>query len=53
VRADVLNVFNYENVDTYDTYRGDTGGPNVAYGAPTGWRQPTRTFKLSFSVEWR
>jgi hypothetical protein len=53
VRADVLNVFNYENVDTYDTYRGDTGGPNVSYGDPTGWRQPTRTFKLSFSVEWR
>ena len=53
VRADVLNVFNYENVDRYETYRGNPNEPNAAFGNPTAWRQPTRTFKLSFSLEWR
>ena len=53
VRADVLNVFNYENVDSYETWRGFAGDANPTFGNPTAWRQPTRTFKLSFSVEWR
>jgi outer membrane receptor protein involved in Fe transport len=53
LRADVLNVFNYENVDRYETWRGDINGPNPAFGVPLAYRQPTRTFKLSFSLNWR
>jgi outer membrane receptor protein involved in Fe transport len=53
LRADVLNVFNYENVDSYDTWRGFGAVPNAAFGDPTAYRQPTRTFKLSFRVDWR
>jgi outer membrane receptor protein involved in Fe transport len=53
LRADVLNVFNYENVDTYDVFRGNNGVANPAFGNATAYRQPTRTFKLSFSVDWR
>lgn len=53
LRADVLNVFNYENVATYDVFRGNPGEPNAAFGEATGYRQPTRTFKLSLSVDWR
>jgi hypothetical protein len=53
VRADVLNVFNYANPNRYETWR---GGPNEtrnpAFGDPTGYAQPTRTFKLSFSLNW-
>jgi outer membrane receptor protein involved in Fe transport len=53
LRADVLNVFNYENIDQYDVFRGDPAVPNANFGDPRAWRQPTRTFKLSFSLEWR
>ena len=53
LRADVLNVFNWENPDTYENFRGFDGVPNAAYGRATAWRQPTRTFKLSFNVSWR
>lgn len=53
LRADVLNVFNYENVDRYETWRGGPNEPNAAFGDPTAYRQPTRTFKLSFSIDWR
>lgn len=53
LRADILNVFNYDNIDKYDVFRGDAGVPNAAYGNATAYRQPTRTFKLSFSVDWR
>jgi hypothetical protein len=59
VRADVLNVFNSENVESYDTFRGDApemlGGPprpNANFGRENAYRQPTRTFKLSFGFEW-
>lgn len=52
VRADVLNVFNYANADRYDTFRGDPGVDNPAFGRRTQYAQPTRTFKLSFSVAW-
>ncbi len=52
VRADVLNVFNYANADRYETWRGDPGAHNPALGNPTQYAQPTRTFKLSFSVVW-
>ena len=53
MRADVLNVFNYENVDSYENFRGFDGVPNANFGNATAWRQPTRTFKLSFNVGWR
>ncbi len=53
IRADVFNVFNYENADRYEVWRGFNGEPNDAYGDITAWRQPTRTFKLSFSVDYR
>jgi outer membrane receptor protein involved in Fe transport len=53
LRADVLNVFNNENVDSFDTWRGGPDDTNVAFGKPTTYLQPTRTFKLSFAVNWR
>jgi outer membrane receptor protein involved in Fe transport len=53
LRADVLNVLNYENVDSYENFRGFAGVPNSNFGNETAFRQPTRTFKLSFNVGWR
>lgn len=53
VRADVLNVLNWENPSSFDTWRGGPGEPNVNHGIATGYYQPTRTFKLSVSVNWR
>jgi len=53
LRADILNVFNWENPNSYENFRGDINGPNPNYGNITSWRQPTRTFKLSFNVGWR
>lgn len=53
VRADVLNVFNYANPNRYEVWRGGPGEPrNPALGDPTGYAQPTRTFKLSFGLSW-
>jgi outer membrane receptor protein involved in Fe transport len=53
IRADVLNVFNWENVESYENFRGFDGVSNPAFGRETAFRQPTRTFKLSFNVGWR
>jgi outer membrane receptor protein involved in Fe transport len=53
VRADVLNVFNYVNADGYDNFRGNPGAPNPNFANVTSYLQPTRTFKLSFSVNWK
>jgi outer membrane receptor protein involved in Fe transport len=53
LRADVLNVFNWENPDGYENFRGFDNVTNPALGRATAWRQPTRTFKLSFNVGWR
>lgn len=53
LRADVLNVFNWENGQSYDNYRGNFGVPNANYGNTTAYYQPTRTFKLSFAVNWQ
>lgn len=53
IRADVLNVFNWENVESYENFRGFDGVTNDAFGRETAYRQPTRTFKLSFNVGWR
>lgn len=53
VRADVLNVFNHENVAAYDVYRGSPGVASATHGNPTAYLQPTRTFELPFSVGWQ
>jgi hypothetical protein len=53
MRADVLNVFNYDNPDTYETFRGGPGVANPTFGNPTAYIQPTRTFKLSFNMGWK
>jgi outer membrane receptor protein involved in Fe transport len=53
LRADLLNVFNWENVAAYDNWRGDPGIANPNLGQATQYYQPTRTFKLSFNVNWK
>jgi outer membrane receptor protein involved in Fe transport len=53
LRADVLNVFNWDNPDGYQNFRGNAGVPSADFGTITAYRQPTRTFKLSFNVSWR
>ena len=53
LRADILNVFNWKNPDGFENFRGFDGVANPNYGNITSWRQPTRTFKLSFNVGWR
>ncbi len=53
LRADVLNVFNWDNPDGYQNFRGNNGIPSDDFGMIQSYRQPTRTFKLSFNVGWR
>jgi outer membrane receptor protein involved in Fe transport len=53
LRADILNVFGWDNPDGFENFRGFDGVANPNYGNITSWRQPTRTFKLSFNVSWR
>ncbi|HEY5809756.1 MAG TPA: TonB-dependent receptor, partial [Povalibacter sp.] len=52
LRGDVLNVFDDENVNGVDTWR---GGPapdiNANFMTPTSYYQPTRTFKLSLAFD--
>jgi len=55
VRADLLNAFNWRNWTDYDDGRGNPNdGPNPSFGQRSGngilW--PTRTFKLSFGLDW-
>jgi hypothetical protein len=55
VRADVLNVFNWRNWNQFEGWRGAAGEPrNPNFGKRNGdetlW--PTRTFKLSFGLDW-
>jgi outer membrane receptor protein involved in Fe transport len=54
VRADLLNAFNWRNWTDFDDWRGGPGEPNANFGQRTGsgilW--PTRTFKLSFGLDW-
>ncbi len=58
VRADLLNVFNWRNWNQYDGRRGlgggGTGPVNPNLGARNGNEiiLPTRTFKLSFGLDW-
>jgi len=53
LRFDLLNVFDWENGEGFDTYRGNFGVRNANYGNTTTYSQPTRTFKLSFAVNWK
>lgn len=53
LRADILNVFDFENADKYDVYRGNFGTKNANYGDITSYLQPTRTFKVSFAFNWK
>ena len=53
VRGDIFNVLNTRNPDRFETWRGIPGNPNPALGTETAYRQPTRTFKLSFNFGWK
>jgi outer membrane receptor protein involved in Fe transport len=53
LRTDILNVLNYENAERYNTFRGNGRVANPNYGQIEAYQQPTRTFKLSFGVNWR
>ncbi|UHQ21617.1 TonB-dependent receptor [Lysobacter sp. 5GHs7-4] len=63
VRGDVLNVFNWRNWNNFDSGRGSgfnpanpnvPARPNPNFGRRNGdgIDQPTRTFKLTFGVDW-
>lgn len=52
IRADLLNVFDWVNYDGYDDWYGGPDGPNANFGVPNTQLAPTRTFKLSFSLDW-
>ena len=55
VRADVLNVFNWRNWNQFEGWRGDPGEPrNPDFAKRSGDEilLPTRTFKLSFGLDW-
>ncbi|HEY4530845.1 MAG TPA: TonB-dependent receptor [Luteimonas sp.] len=55
VRADVLNVFNWRNWNQFDGFRGNyEQGVNedFAYRSGNEILLPTRTFKLSFGLDW-
>jgi outer membrane receptor protein involved in Fe transport len=53
VRVDILNVFNWANPDQRVNDRGGVGTPNREFLKINSYFQPTRTFKLSFSANWR
>lgn len=55
VRADLLNAFNWRNWTSFSTDYGVPGGPmNPLVGSRNGngILLPTRTFKLSFGLDW-
>ena len=56
VRADLLNVFDWRNVlsSEYANWRGFDGSADPNFGNRTGdgIERPTRTFKLSFGLNW-
>ena len=55
VRADVLNAFNWRNYNQFEGFRGDPGDPqNPRFAGRNGNEilLPTRTFKLSFGIDW-
>ena len=54
VRADMLNVFNWRNWNQFTDWRGGPGETNPGFGQRSGDEilLPTRTFKLSFGLDW-
>jgi outer membrane receptor protein involved in Fe transport len=55
IRADVLNVFNWRNWNQFEGWRGAAGEPrNPKFSKRSGDEilLPTRTFKLSFGLDW-
>ncbi len=54
VRADVLNLFDWRNWNDYEGWRGGPGdaNPNFEQRNGIGIIEPTRTFKLSFGLNW-
>ena len=56
VRADMLNVFNWTNWTDYDDWRGSATdtvqNPNFGKRSGNGIYWPTRTFKLTFGLDW-
>ncbi|RPD88615.1 TonB-dependent receptor [Luteimonas sp. 100069] len=53
VRADVLNVTDRRNWNAYDDWWGSDGVANANWGTHSdGIQLPTRTFKLSFGIDW-
>ncbi len=55
VRADVLNVFNWRNWNQFNGHRGNyADGSNPDFRSRSGNEilLPTRTFKLSFGLDW-
>jgi hypothetical protein len=52
-RADLLNVFNWDNYSGYDDWRGAPNEPlNPNFGVPNAVQFPTRTLKLSVGIDW-
>ena len=53
LRADLLNVFNWDNFSGYEDWRGWIyPDVNVNFGKPVSSALPTRTFKLSVGINW-
>ena len=53
IRADVLNVFDWENWESWDDWYGGPGSPNANFGTHgNSVIGGTRTFKLSIGVDW-
>ena len=54
VRADVLNLFDWRNWNDYEGWRGGPGDANQNFEQRNGIGiiEPTRTFKLSFGLNW-
>ena len=53
IRLDVFNVFNWVNPDRRNDNLGAVGVVNPQFLQPVSYLQPTRTFKLSLSANWR
>ncbi|MGY0557052.1 MULTISPECIES: TonB-dependent receptor domain-containing protein [unclassified Lysobacter] len=53
-RADLINAFNWRNWTDYDNWRGGPDDPNLTFAERNGdgILLPTRTFKLSFGLDW-
>lgn len=55
VRGDLLNAFNWRNYNQFEGFRGDPGEPQRENFAGRNGNEillPTRTFKLTFGINW-